>query len=117
STVIAHEVRNPLMIIKAALHTLRQRDASGDALREAANDIDGEVVRLNRIVNDVLDFARPIQFELATTDLNGICRESVMAVQASSGADVQTDLDPANPSIVTDPERLRLALVNLLENA
>jgi C4-dicarboxylate-specific signal transduction histidine kinase len=66
STVIAHEVRNPLMIIKAALHTLRQSNVTATAVREAAADIDGEVVRLNRIVNDVLDFARPIQFELST---------------------------------------------------
>ncbi len=65
STVIAHEVRNPLMIIKAALHTLRQPDAAPAAMREAIADIDEEVVRLNRIVNEVLDFARPIRFELS----------------------------------------------------
>ena len=46
STVIAHEVRNPLMIIKAALHTLRQANVSAAAVREAAADIDGEVVQL-----------------------------------------------------------------------
>src|SRR5437899_6821723 len=54
STVIAHEVRNPLMIIKAALHTLRLGDVQPGVLREAARDIDEEVARLNRIVNDVL---------------------------------------------------------------
>ena len=43
STVIAHEIRNPLMIIKAALHSLRQPDAGADAVREAAADIDDEV--------------------------------------------------------------------------
>src|SRR5205807_3092922 len=43
STVIAHEVRNPLMIIKAALHTLRQPDASASAVREVVADIDEEV--------------------------------------------------------------------------
>ena len=63
STVIAHEVRNPLMIIKAALHTLRHPDIGPATLREAAADIDEEVARLNRIVNEVLDFARPIRFE------------------------------------------------------
>src|SRR5471030_1168184 len=83
STVIAHEVRNPLMIIKAALHTLRQPGPSPEAVREAAADIDGEVVRLNRIVNEVLDFARPIHFELSTVDLNAVCRESAAAALAS----------------------------------
>src|SRR5437763_6171 len=51
STVIAHEVRNPLMIIKASLHTLRQPDVSGAAVREVVADIDEEVGRLNRLVN------------------------------------------------------------------
>ena len=52
---------------------------STPAMREAVADIDGEVERLNRIVNEVLDFARPIRFELAPTDLNALCRESAAA--------------------------------------
>ena len=118
STVIAHEVRNPLMIMKASLHVLRQPDASTAALREAATDIDGEVTRLNRIVNEVLDFARPIRFELASTDLNAVCRESAApAAAAGEGARVHLDLDETLPSITTDGERLRIALVNLIVNA
>jgi len=118
STVIAHEVRNPLMIIKAALHTLRQRSVTGEAVREAAADIDGEVARLNRIVNEVLDFARPIQFELASVDLNALCRESAAAAErAGEGAPVALSLDESVGSIVTDGERLRIAMVNMLVNA
>jgi signal transduction histidine kinase len=117
STVIAHEVRNPLMIIKAALHTLRQPEVSSVAVREAAADIDGEVTRLNRIVNEVLDFARPIRFELGTADLNALCRESAAAAQANAGPPVRVDLDASLPPVVTDAERLRVALVNLLVNA
>lgn len=117
STVIAHEIRNPLMIIKAALHTLRQPGVGQEAVRDAAADIDGEVARLNRIVNEVLDFARPIRFELAPVDLNTLCRESAAAAQAAPGAAVQLDLDPALPPVTTDAERLRLAIVNLIVNA
>jgi len=118
STVIAHEVRNPLMIIKASLHALRQKDVPVEALREAVADIDEEVVRLNRIVNDVLDFARPIRYELSRADVNALCRESAGAAAASGkGADIALDLDPAISTITTDPERLRLALVNMLVNA
>ena len=117
STVIAHEVRNPLMIIKTALHTIRQNEPSAEALREAAADIDGEVARLNRIVNEVLDFARPIQFELAPTDVNALCRESAAAAAAAPGPAVQLDLDPSLPLVSTDAERLRLALINLVVNA
>jgi signal transduction histidine kinase len=118
STVIAHEIRNPLMIIKSALHALRQKDVSPESLREAIADIDEEVVRLNRIVNEVLDFARPIRFELSPVDVNALCRESASAALASGpGTAIDLRLDPAVPAVVTDPERLRIALVNLLVNA
>ncbi|HTK28511.1 MAG TPA: ATP-binding protein [Vicinamibacterales bacterium] len=117
STVIAHEVRNPLMIIKAALHTLRQPGAGAEAVREAAADIDGEVGRLNRIVNEVLDFARPIQFELGPVDLNALCRESAAAADASGPGAVTLALDEAVGTIVTDGERVRIAMVNMLVNA
>ena len=117
STVIAHEIRNPLMIIKASLHTLRQDQPGAAAVREAVADIDIEVARLNRIVNEVLDFSRPIRFDLAPTDIAALCRESAAAAQASPGASVTLDLDPALPMVVTDSERLRIALVNMLVNA
>ena len=118
STVIAHEVRNPLMIIKASLHGLRQPDVSPQALREAIADIDEEVARLNRIVNEVLDFARPIRFELAAVDVNALCRESAAAAMASGpGPEIALQLDPAVRTISADAERLRIALVNILVNA
>jgi signal transduction histidine kinase len=118
STVIAHEIRNPLMIIKASLHSLRRPDVKPDAVHEAIADIDEEVARLNRIVNEVLDFARPIRFDLTTVNLNTLCRESATAALASgTGAAIALDLDPELPTVTTDAERLRIALVNMLVNA
>ncbi len=119
STVIAHEVRNPLMIIKGALHTLRQKTVSETSMREAVHDINEEVERLNRIVNEVLDFARPIRFDVAPTDLNALCRDSATASQAAGpGGPVTLDLDPgASAAVATDAERLRIAFVNMLVNA
>ena len=118
STVIAHEIRNPLMIIRASLATLRHDRVTASELREAVADIDEETTRLNRIVTEVLDFARPIRFELADADVNEICRASVEAAwtgEASSA--VALDLDPSIGLVVTDAERLRTALVNVLTNA
>jgi signal transduction histidine kinase len=117
STVIAHEVRNPLMIIKASLHALRQGAPGEHLIREAVADIDHEVARLNRIVNEVLDFSRPINFDLAPADIGALCRESAAAAQASPGAAIAIDVDGDLPVLVTDAERLRIALVNLLVNA
>ncbi len=73
STVIAHEVRNPLMIIRTTLRSLRD-GVSPAELREAVADIDEETSRLNRVVSEVLDFARPLRFEYADTSLNALCR-------------------------------------------
>jgi two-component system sensor histidine kinase HydH len=118
STIIAHEIRNPLMIIKASLRSLRREDATPDQVGAAARDIDEEITRLNRIVSEVLDFARPIRFDLSRTDLNALCRESAAAAAASGpGAEVALRLDPAIGPITTDAERLRIALVNMLVNA
>jgi signal transduction histidine kinase len=118
STVIAHEIRNPLMIIRAALTTLGRDNLTGGDIREAVSDIDEETKRLNRVVSEVLDFAKPIRFELAPTGVNDICRASVVAAwEGHPDDDVELDLDTHLPSVVTDAERLRTALVNILGNA
>jgi len=117
STVIAHEVRNPLMIIKGSLRTLGRDGASPADVREAAADIDEEIDRLNRLVNDVLDVARPIRFDPAPADINRVCRDAVSAVTRESGASVGLELADGLPALVTDAERLRTVLVNLLTNA
>jgi signal transduction histidine kinase len=118
STVVAHEIRNPLMIIKAALRSLRRDDVAPGEVKTAVTDIDEEIVRLNRIVTEVLDFARPIRFDLAPTDLNALCAD---ALKASSGDGeplrATTQFDRTVPVVTTDAERLRLVLVNLLTNA
>jgi len=79
----------------------------------------GAVARLNRIVSEVLDFARPIKFELAPVDLNALAEDAARAVRATEGPaiDIRLDLAPALPPVVTDGERLRLVLVNVLTNA
>ena len=119
STVIAHEVRNPLMIIKGALRTMAKPGANDADVRDAANDIDQETDRLNRLVTDVLDVARPIHVEPAPTDMNAVCRDAAAAAAAADGTRAQIALELAKtlPTIVTDGERLRTVLVNLLTNA
>jgi signal transduction histidine kinase len=118
STVVAHEIRNPLMIIKASLRTLAKDHVSRDEIREALKDVDEEVARLNRVVNDVLDFARPIRFDYATTDVNAVCADAEQATRGDAESmTVRLIPDSTLPPIVTDAERLRMALVNILANA
>jgi signal transduction histidine kinase len=115
STVVAHEIRNPLMIIKSAVRGLRK--SPEPEVAQIVASIDEEVARLNRVVTDVLDFARPISYDFAPTDLDQLCREAAGAVQASTGAVpiLVTSTGPAR--VVTDHERLRAVLVNVMSNA
>ena len=118
STIVAHEIRNPLMIIKTSVRALRRPQPAPEEVRQAAADIDEEVGRLDRIVREVLDFARPIRFELETVDLNALCADAAAAAEAGvSRPAIRVTTDPALPLVVTDGERLRHVLINVLTNA
>jgi len=118
STVIAHEVRNPLMIIKSSLRSLAKAQAPPEDVREAAADIDHEVARLNRIVDDVLDFARPARLEYSQTDVNALLADAAASVMsAGAPAGVTPVLEEGLPQILADAERLHTVLVNIITNA
>jgi signal transduction histidine kinase len=118
STVVAHEVRNPLMIIKGSLRTLRREGIAPEEVRDAAADIDTQVARLDRVVGDVLDFARPLRLEPASVDPAAIARDAAhAALEGATGVSARFRFDPGVTSLVTDAERLRAALVNLVANA
>jgi signal transduction histidine kinase len=114
SAVVAHEIRNPLMIIKAAVRHLR-RHPSPD-VGDVAKNIDEEVLRLNQVVSGVLDFARPLEFVVAPGDLGSICHDAAQAARAATD-DVPIEVDAPQAPIATDVERLRSVLVNILTNA
>lgn len=118
STVVAHEIRNPLMIIKAALRSLKTREVTAENVAAAVSDINEEVDRLNRIVSEVLDFARPIKFEMGRVDVNELCRDAARATAPEDGGvPIELHLESGLPQVTTDGERLRIALVNILTNA
>ena len=102
-----------------AAHAARRRASAPRTLREAVADIDEEIARLNRIVTEVLDFARPIRFELAppTSTRSAATSAAAALAPASRRRAIALDLDPALPPVTTDAERLRIALVNILVNA
>jgi two-component system sensor histidine kinase HydH len=87
-------------------------------VQAAARDIDEEINRLNRIVSEVLDFARPMKFDLGAADLNALAQDAVHAAEAASGCSgIRLTLDPDIRAAHLDAERLRQALVNIIGNA
>jgi signal transduction histidine kinase len=116
STIVAHEIRNPLMIVRGALRGLRRQN--DPTVADAAADIEEQVQRLDRVVNDVLDFARPVQLSVAPASLHAICREAVAAcIAAEPEPAVVLDLAADADDVRTDADRLRSVLVNVVANA
>jgi signal transduction histidine kinase len=118
AAMAAHEIRNPLGVIRGAAELVRER--SGDALarrdREALGDILGEVDRLRRLTEDLLDVTREPALVTAPCDLAEIALDGARAVERSHPeVAVQTALPPL--PVEVDPARLRQVFANLLLNA
>lgn len=115
---VAHELKNPLTSIKALLQMMGD-DAEGDDDRQRFEVLDGEVARMQTILQDYLSFSRPLD-ELRTTDVDlAALARHVAAVMEARAADAGVELIVSGPSltIVGDEERLRGMLLNLVGNA
>ena len=120
SAVIAHEIRNPLAIIKNASSALRREDTA-DHDRSTLRDIlDEETERLQRLVHDLLAYSRPVVPRARALRVTELVKRSVD--RAKSGVPhahmVEVAYALEGPQHVHgDPELLRHALVNVVENA
>lgn len=118
---LAHEIRNPLGIIKGSAEMLGQKVAGTNPLAaELAGYISGEVNRLSALVSRFLNFARPLQAELAPGDLVAVLERSVAAVlEPWQGAPVKVERDyPSGlPSLPMDAALCEQVFVNLVQNA
>ena len=89
----------------------------GQDEREAAADIIQEVDRLNRLVQSVLDSARPDSFQVEEVDINDLCQDCLAAVADSPGVTAEGSWDPRLERAPVDPARFKQVLLNLLLNA
>jgi two-component system NtrC family sensor kinase len=118
STVIAHEIRNPLMIIKGSVRSLRRGSAAPEEVASVAADIEGEVTRLNKVVNNVLDYAKPIAFTYDAVEIDRLVRDAAQAVVASQAGPPDVAVEAAEGvTATTDGDRLRQVVINLVTNA
>lgn len=117
---MAHEIRNPLGSIRGTAEILRDGVAPDDPRAEFADILLKEVDRLNRVVQEFLDFARPGRNEsFGRTDLPGVLEETVQLIraQALKGGVAITREVPPLPPFSGDREKIKQALLNLLLNA
>ena len=121
SAGLAHEIRNPLGIIKGSAEMLQQKiGVSHPAASELSGYISTEVNRLNGLVSRFLDFARPSRLELQSVDLRGVIERAVeIARQRYPQMNVAVERHFAEnlPLILADEQLCEQVFVNLILNA
>jgi signal transduction histidine kinase len=120
SMFISHEIRNPLFAIAGFANALLRAKDLGEASREKATIILSESKRLDDILKDILNFARPLAAKTGEADLGEVARRTLALMRLgleSQGITVSLALDPAAPMARGDPETLAQCLLNCLKNA
>ena len=117
SAVIAHEVRNPLAIISNAVATLRRREIAPADRDTLLGILDEESSRLNRLVGDLLRYARPVNIERQLLSLRDLVVRGLALVEGHE--EVTAELHEPTPvdKIWGDPNLLRQVVENLITNA
>jgi two-component system sensor histidine kinase HydH len=121
SAGLAHEIRNPLGVIKGSAEMLAQKLQQSDELaRELAGYISSEVNRLSALVTEFLDFARPLHVQPHPTDLTALLDRVLKTVaERWTGKPVAVARDYASdlPLIPMDESLCEQAFLNLVQNA
>jgi len=121
SAGLAHEIRNPLGVIKGSAEVLQQRLTTSDGIaQELSGFIYTEVNRLSALVGRFLDFARPSKLELHPESLTEVMERSLKAVAQHGGSvnvRVSREFSDGLPPVMIDRELCEQAFINLLSNA
>ncbi len=117
---VAHEIRNPLTVMKLLYHSLNLKFEEGDPRSKDARIIESKIEHLNKIVDQILDFARTTEPQFAPVNLNDLVDEMGLLVRHKLAnqrvrliRNLQTDL----PLVSGDAPQLEQAFLNLILNA
>jgi signal transduction histidine kinase len=118
ATGMAHEIRNPLGAIKGAAQCIDPTYFSEEAKDLFAVIIE-EVNRLNGVVSQFLEYARPYRGDAVLTDINQVIKGTLNLLELSIPETIRidTELEASLPLVLIDPEQLKQVCINLLINS
>ena len=117
---VAHEIRNPLTVMKLLYHSLDLKFEAKDPRSKDAQIIEAKIEQLNKIVEQILDFARTTEPNFAPVNLNDLVDELSLLVRhklANQGIKLVRDLQSDLPQVLGDAPQLEQAFLNLILNA
>ena len=117
---VAHEIRNPLTVMKLLYHSLNLNFEAKDPRSKDVKIIEAKIEHLNKIVEQILDFARTTEPKFAPVNLNSLVDELSLLVRhklANQGVKLVRDLQPDLPLVLGDATQLEQAFLNLILNA
>ncbi len=117
---VAHEIRNPLTVMKMLYHSLELEFPPGDPRTKDARVIDRKIEDLDRIVERILAFARPAEPQLTALDLNELIDELTLLVRhklKQQKIELVRALEPHLPPVLGDSAQLEQAFLNLILNS
>ena len=120
AAMIAHEIRNPLGIIKTSTDLVRSRSHLAPSEAKMMDYISEEVKRIDRLIHDFLDFARAAPPRLEPLDLHAVVTRAKAIMQPEFdrlAISCVIEEHTAQPMVLADPDHLYQAVLNLLLNA
>jgi len=118
AAMVGHDLRNPLTGIAIATYYLRTKLGKriDRKSQEMLKLIEQDIRHSDKIVNDLLEYSRELQLELAVTDAKAVVRDALAQVKRPKKIRVVDSVE-SHPRIVVDAEKIDRALVNLINNA
>ena len=117
---VAHEIRNPLGIMKATVQVMQDEFSKDGQIQEYLTVLNEQVERQNKIIRELLDYAKPVPPIFQPVDINEILK-SILGFSKSYFQQhkvfIETDLAENPPYVNADVEKLKQAFLNLMFNA
>jgi two-component system sensor histidine kinase HydH len=117
---IAHEIRNPLSSIKGFATYFKERYRDNPEDEKTAEIMIQEVERLNRVISQLLEFARPMDISKQPTSIHTVIRHTLKMIEGqarSKGITLRTELSPDVRDVLIDPDKMTQVFLNLYLNA